>query len=179
MSDIREDDLILVAVLPRRQDREIARLLGWYRIPMVGSPKTVRVDWLVFFQTGAFGSERWSLREYAQVRGVELHPREGLLQADAGHPRAQEPYYKMQIGPLQRLPHPIPAERMRRFTFQFTTGGRLLAAREFRDLRVPGGDEHDALWRLLAERARDNPGRWGEDGRLGEADRPGAARLSR
>jgi hypothetical protein len=44
-------DLVLVAVLKNKRDLEIARLLGWYRIPLKHSPKTVAVEWLAFYQT--------------------------------------------------------------------------------------------------------------------------------
>ena len=41
-------DLVLVAVLNNKRDLEIARVLGWYRIPLKTAPKTVGVDWLAF-----------------------------------------------------------------------------------------------------------------------------------
>lgn len=149
---IQGDDLVLVAVMPTRRDWEIARVLGWYRIPVRNSPKTLRVDWLAFFQTGEFAEERWSVRYTADVRGYEMRERRELLQAEAEHPRAIEPYYKLQLGPVVPLPRPIPAARQRRFTFLYTTGERLLAAREIKDLRVRPGEEHDLLWRILRER---------------------------
>ncbi len=52
---ITPTDLILVCVLPGPRDLEIARLLGWYRIPLRTAPKVVAVDALAFYQPGAFG----------------------------------------------------------------------------------------------------------------------------
>ncbi|MDD5370773.1 MAG: hypothetical protein PHQ40_16955, partial [Anaerolineaceae bacterium] len=78
MSNLPADTaLILVAVLPTAQDLEIARLLGWYRIPLRRAPKVVDVDYLAFYQTAAFGEEqRWQIRHIAPVCGHELTTRE-------------------------------------------------------------------------------------------------------
>ncbi len=152
MAEIYPEDLVLVAIINRPRDLEIARLLGWYRIPLGTAPKTVRVDWLAFYQTAAFGDERWSVRYAAPVRGFELTTRGELLQDEPNHKRAQEPYYKIQLGALLTLPRPIPAGKWRRFTFLYTTGRRLLQANELKDLRVPPSAEHDMLWRMIRER---------------------------
>jgi hypothetical protein len=49
---IHPTSLILVAVLNNPRDLEIARLLGWYRIPLRSAPKVIAVDYLAFYQTG-------------------------------------------------------------------------------------------------------------------------------
>jgi hypothetical protein len=146
------DDLVLVAIIKTPKDLEIARILGWYRIPLQTAPKTVRVDWLAFYQTGAFGDERWSVRYVARVRGFELTTRVDLLRNEADHPRAHEPYYRIQIGGLERLPKPILSGGWKRFTFLFTTGKRLLRAQTLTDLTLPASADRDQLWRLLEER---------------------------
>jgi hypothetical protein len=148
---ILPEDLVLVAVMNKPRDLQIARLFGWYRIPLQTAPKTVRVDWLAFYQTKAFGDERWSVRHVAAVRGFELVTRAELLRDEPDHLRADEPYYKLQIGPLQELPRPIPSRRWRRFTFLYTTGERLLAAKDLKELRLPSSRERDLLWRVLRE----------------------------
>jgi hypothetical protein len=152
MAEIYPDDLVLVAIINRPRDLEIARLLGWYRIPLGTAPKTVRVDWLAFYQTAAFGDQRWAVRYVAPVRGFELTTRGELLQDEPDHKRAQEPYYKIQLGALKTLARPIPAGKWRRFTFLYTTGRRLMQAHELKDLRVPPSAEHDMLWRMIRER---------------------------
>ena len=48
MSQIKPSDLILVAIIPSVRDMEIARLLGWYRIPLRTAPKVIAVDYLAF-----------------------------------------------------------------------------------------------------------------------------------
>ncbi len=159
MTELEVDDLVLVAVCPSPRDLEIARLLGWYRIPLASAPKTLRVDWLAFFLTSAFGEERWSVRYLGAVRGYELRRRNELLQDETDHPRADEPYYRIDLGPLQALARPIPARRWRRLSFLYTTGERLLAANDVRDLNVPMTQADDRLWRLLRERETPKGGR--------------------
>lgn len=149
---MQPEDLVLVAVMNKPRDLQIARLFGWYRIPLQTAPKTVRVDWLAFYQTKAFGDERWSVRYVAAVRGHEMVTRAELLRDEPDHLRANEPYYKLQIGPLQELARPVPSRRWRRFTFLYTTGERLLGATDLKDLRLPSSRERDLLWRVLRER---------------------------
>ena len=146
-------DLILVAFLPQPRDLEIARVLGWYRIPIATAPKIVAVDWLVFYQPASFGeAHRWRIEWAAPVEGHELTTRATLFRDEPNHPHAHETYYKIQLGALQRLPHPIVAQRWKRLTFLYTTGERLLAARTLHDL-VVDGEERRLLWRALRERA--------------------------
>jgi hypothetical protein len=158
MTTIEFDDLILVAILKQPRDLEIARVLGWYRIPIAFTPKTVRVDWIAFYQPASFKQEKWSVRYAAQVQGFELVRRHELLRDEPDHPRADEPYYKLQLGPVVTLPRVIPSQTWRRFTFLYTTGFRLLNARDLRDLRMTTSEEQDELWRILREREMDYAG---------------------
>ena len=145
--------LILVAVVTEPRDLEIARLLGWYRIPLRTAPKVVAVDYLAFYQTGAFGLEKWRIQYICQVLGHELVTRAELIQDEPNHPRAAEEYYKIQIGPLESLPIPILAEKWHRLTFLYTTGAYLHNAHRLNDLVVLSEDRN-TLWRALRERAR-------------------------
>jgi hypothetical protein len=145
--------LILVALVPNPRDMEIARLLGWYRIPLRSAPKVVNVDFLALYQTGVFGeAHRWRIEQIAEVRGQELTTRAELLRDEPDHPRAREEYYKIQVGPLLELPRPILAGRWRRITFLYTTGAQLRTARNINELIVRT-DEREVLWRSLRERA--------------------------
>lgn len=147
------ESLVLVAVLPAQRDLEIARLLGWYRIPLRFAPKVVAVDYLAFYQTGAFGSEeRWQITRFAAVRGHELTTRRELFRDEPDHPRANEEYYKLQIGPLQYLERPLPAGKWKRITFLYTTGALFQTAQTINDL-VVRSEEREVLWRTLRERA--------------------------
>ena len=144
--------LILVAILNDPRDLEIARLLGWYRIPLRSAPKVVAVDYLAFYQTAAFGEEKWRIQHFAPLRGHELTTRLELLRDEPDHPHAQHEYYKIQLGPLGTLPQPIQAEKWRRITFLYTTGEYLLSARTVKDLIV-ADEQRPLLWQALRERA--------------------------
>jgi hypothetical protein len=144
--------LILVAILNDPRDLEIARVLGWYRIPLRSAPKVVAVDYLAFYQTAAFGEDKWRIQYIAPVRGHELTKRAELLRDEPDHPHAQHEYYKIQLGALVSLPEPILADKWRRVTFLYTTGEYLLRAHSVNDL-VVADDERPLLWQALRERA--------------------------
>jgi len=152
---ISETSLVLVCLLPTPRDLEIARLLGWYRIPLRTAPKVVPVDYLAFYQPSAFGERGGQIEFVAEVRGHELTTRGELLKDEANHPHAKEEYYKIQIGGLEKLEQPIMAEKWKRITFLYTTGEYLLKAKTINDL-VVDGDERQILWRSLRERAEND-----------------------
>ena len=148
--------LILIAVMTTPRDLEIARVLGWYRIPLRHAPKVVDVDYLAFYQTANFGEEeRWQIHHVAAVRGHELTTRAELLRDEPGHPRANEEYYKIQLGPVTQLPHPIQANTWRRVTFLYSTGELLRQASTINDL-VVRNESRAVLWQTLRERALNN-----------------------
>jgi len=144
--------LILVCLLPTPRDLEIARLLGWYRIPLRTAPKVVAVDYLAFYQPAAFGERGGQIEYVAQVRGHELTTRGELLKDEADHPRANEEYFKIQLGGLEKLKEPIHSDKWKRLTFLYTTGEYLLNARLLNDL-VVHAEEREILWKTLRERA--------------------------
>ena len=146
-------DLIMVVILPRPRDFEIARLFGWYRIPLKTAPKVISVDYLAFYQTGAFGEKhRWQIESIAPVRGHELTKRKSLFKDEPDHPRANEEYFKIQIGEIIHLLRPIKADSWRRITFFYTTGALLRNASTLQEL-VVSGEERNTLWKSLRERA--------------------------
>jgi hypothetical protein len=149
--------LVLVAVINNPRDLEIARFLGWYRIPLRTAPKVIAVDYLAFYQTGAFGDEKWRIQYIAPVSGHELTTRGELLRSELDHPRAKEEYYKVQLGEIERLPEPVLADSWRRITFLYTTGEYLLRAKKINDLVVQS-DERQILWQALRERAEQGYG---------------------
>jgi hypothetical protein len=118
------------------------------------SPKVIDVDFLAFYQTAAFGADnQWRIESYAEVRGHELVTRAQLFHDEPDHPRANEEYYKIQLGELITLPQPILANEWKRLTFLYTTGELFSKARTLHDL-VVGAEERRDLWRALCERAR-------------------------
>lgn len=162
---LKPTDLVLVCFLPTPRDLEIARILGWYRIPLRTAPKVVAVDYLAFYQPSSFGERGGKIEFIAEVRGHELTTRGELLKDEADHPRANEEYYKIQIGGLGKLKDPVVADKWKRITFLYTTGEYLLNAKTINDL-VIDGDERQILWMSLRERA--------ENEQLYQADLPAA-----
>jgi len=134
-------DRVLVAIMNNRRDFEIARDEGWYRIPAKHAPlSTTEAAILAFYFTKAFGDEKWSIHWYGAVRGHELVHRHDLFPDAPDHPRAEEVYYKLQLGPLIELELPIYSLRWRRITFIETSWDRFSAAEEINDLYASGAD---------------------------------------
>ena len=149
-----ETALVLVAILPSQRDFDIARLFGWYRIPLKSAPKVISVDYVAFYQTKSFGdAERWQIAYLAEILGHELTRRRDLIRDEPDHPRAHEEYFKLQIGPLQQLEKPIPAGDWKRITFFYTTGEMFQSAQTVNDLVIKSQDEREVLWHTLRERA--------------------------
>ena len=152
---LKPTDLILVCLLPTPRDMEIARLLGWYRIPLKSAPKVVSVDYLAFYQPASFGERGGQVEYIAQVRGHELTTRGELLKDESDHPRAKEEYFKLQLGGLEKLKEPIKTDKWKRLTFLYSTGEYLLNAKTLNDLVVEG-EERNLLWKNLRERAEND-----------------------
>ncbi len=152
--DLSNESLILVAYLPSPKDLEIARMLGWYRIPLRTSPKMIEVDYFAFFQGGSFSEDhRWQIEYIAEYQGHELTTRADLLRDEPNHPRAREEYYKVQLGTMIRLNKPITAGKWKRLTFLYTTGEMINSATTLYDL-VLEDSEREVLWKSLRERAQ-------------------------
>ncbi|MDO9546948.1 MAG: hypothetical protein Q7J07_09420 [Pelolinea sp.] len=145
--------LILTAIIPTPRDLEIARILGWYRIPFRFAPKIVQVDYIAFYQPAVFGEgHSHCIETVAAVQGVELTTRKEIIREEPDHPRADEEYYKIQLGPLIELDRPIRAGKWKRITFLYTTGNYLSNAETINDL-VVRSNERKILWRSLREKA--------------------------
>ena len=148
LEDIDADARVLIAVINRPRDLAAARDEGWYRVPLARAPRALHAEYLAFYQTGAFGAERWAVRYLAAVHAVGLALRAALLPEETGHPRAAQRYYRFALGPLLALPAPVPSRRLRRITFIPTTLGQLLRARDVVELWHPPEDAGgwDAIW---------------------------------
>lgn len=143
---------VLVVVVNNPEDLHRAAAEGWYRIPQRRAPRRIGADYLAFYQTGAFKSqaEAQTVTYYAPTRRYRLLTRRELLPDEPEHPRADDYYYRIEIGPLQRLDNPVPAERLRRVTFIHTTLDRLLTATDVTELFVLD-TPFDQLWSALRE----------------------------
>jgi hypothetical protein len=147
------EDRVLVAVITRPRDFEAVRDLGWYRVPEEKAPRGIFSEYIAFYFTAAFGERAYAVHYYARRLGHELVTRRELLPDEADHPRAEERYYKLQLGPLQEREQPIVSQRWRRITFIHTTWDRFQAAEEINDLFVEGGEFVDRLYHALRDSA--------------------------
>ncbi|HWS24395.1 MAG TPA: hypothetical protein VN226_08200 [Anaerolineales bacterium] len=150
---IEPSSLIMVCVLPKPKDLDIARLFGWYRIPLRSAPKVISVDYLAFYQPSSFTQAKNRIDFLAKVRGHELTTRKELIREEVEHPHANEEYFKIQLGQLEKLDKPIMAGSWKRFSFFYTTGEYLQQAEELKDLIVRTNDRL-TLWKALNERAQ-------------------------
>jgi hypothetical protein len=141
---------VLVAVVNNREDLRRAASEGWYRIPQRRAPTRVGADYLAFYQTGAFRGEPevQTITYYAAIRRYQLLTRAELLPDQPDHPRANDYYFRIEIGSLMRLDRPVAAAKARRLTFVNTTFDQLLSAQDVTDL-YGKDDAFSALWHAL------------------------------
>ena len=149
---------VLVAIMNNRRDFALTRDEGWYRIPVKRVPeRAIGAPVLAFYQTAVFGEEKWAVNYYALTTAWEIVKRRELFPAEPDHPRADEDYYKVHLGPFQRLPRRIPSRKWRRITFIVTFWERLFQAEEINEL-IHGTIWEEKLWAafrkagILAER---------------------------
>lgn len=145
------EDRVLVAYMPRPSDFALLQKEGWYRIPQEHAPKGLFADYVAFYFGRSFTAEKWSICYYAPQVGHELVTRRELLPHEDNHPRADALYYKVQLGPLQKLKRPIVSLHWRRITFLHTTWDRFCDAAEINDLFVEGGEYVDRLYTTLRD----------------------------
>lgn len=145
------DDRVLVAYMPKPSDFTILQQQGWYRIPQQSAPKGIFAEYIAFYFGRHFGPQKWSICYVAPQLGHELLHRRTLLPHQPTHPRANQLYYKIQLGPLQPLPRPIISLRWRRITFIHTTWDRLMDASEISHLFVKGAGYVDRQQTVLRE----------------------------
>ena len=152
---------VLVAVMNNREDWRRVAEEGWYRIPQRRAPRRIGADFLALYQTGAFrrSGEAHTVTYFAPTRRYQLLTRAEMMPQEADHPRAQDYYFRIEVGPLERLMRPVPAATMRRITFIHTTLARLLHADDVRDLFLQD-DPFERLWQALRDaRLRPLPNR--------------------
>ncbi len=129
-----QDTTVLVAIVPRLVDWQHIVNEGWYHIPLAKAPARIAVDRLAFYHPGCFSQTRHTISYYADVLGYSLCSRRELFPQQSDHPRADAPYYRLNLGPVEPLPWPVRAARLRRIAFIRTTWELLLQAEDITDL---------------------------------------------
>jgi very-short-patch-repair endonuclease len=139
----------LIGMVREKRDVTIARTEHWYRIPVRSAPEIVKSDaltTLALYQTKAFGDDKYTVRWWGDVERISIKKRVEMLPEEEAHPRAEEPYYMIQLRkPLQELPKPIVSLIPRRNPFILTTRERLRDAKDFNDLFC-GSPLEERLW---------------------------------
>ncbi len=146
------EDRVLIAYMPDPADFFLLQKEGWYRIPLKHAPKGLHAEYYAFYFGRDFGPKKWAIHNYARQLGHELVTRRDLFPDQADHPRADEFYYRVSLGPLEEREEPIVSLRWRRITFMHTTWDRFMDAREIGDLMVEGGDYVDRIYATLKDR---------------------------
>ena len=156
------DDLVLVALLNNQPDLARARDDHWYRIPVRHAPdRAIAAPWIAFYQTKAFGDEKWTVTYYAAALAWDVTTRRDLIPTEPDHPRANEQYYRIGLGPLHALAHPIPSRSWKRITFIVTHWAQIVRAWDVSDLLEENALER-GLWSALEKlrAVRDDDEEW-------------------
>ena len=110
-------DWLLIGLIPTPADLERARQ-GWYRLPEASAPAILaECRALAFYQPRTFGAERWQIASWAEIQTIERLLRRDLLPDEPHHRRADEPYLKINLGPLYSVEPPLKSQKGRRLLF--------------------------------------------------------------
>lgn len=156
------EDTVLVAYVPNPADFTRIQKERWYRIPVAQGPKGIYADYIAFYFGHNFGTQKWGIHYYGAIRGHELVRRVDLFPDQAAHRRAQDMYFKLQLGEIRCRGEPIVSLRWRRVLFLHTTWDRFCSAKEIRDLTTAGqslSDRHLSL-REMRQLYLNRPGRF-------------------
>lgn len=129
------EDTVLVAVMTRKKDFEIAQTQLWYRIPVDKMSKGVAFNYVAFFFSKRAFKEQSGIHYFAKYDGRhELKTRLDLLPDEPKHKNAHKHYYQLQFESLRAKDPPISNSSKRRFAFMYTTWDRFVKAETLSDL---------------------------------------------
>ncbi|MFP4323102.1 MAG: hypothetical protein ACLFTK_11670 [Anaerolineales bacterium] len=128
------EDRVLVGVIKRKKDFQMAQEQGWYRIPQGNASKGIHAEYIAFFFSRAFGEHNGAIHYYARRTGLELATRRDLLPDEPYHKHAEAIYHKLTFRELKAKVPPIRNEPQRRFSFIYTTWDRFIQAETINDL---------------------------------------------
>lgn len=148
------EDAVLVGVVSRKRDFEIARDQHWYRVPSKQAPNGITAKYIALFFSSAktFGEQASTISYYAEIAGYELARRRDLLPDESPHERDDEEYYKVQFRELiERTPPIANKPKPHRFAFIYTTWDRFEQAQHIRDLYSQGDYFVDRVFHALKQ----------------------------
>jgi hypothetical protein len=162
------EDRVLVGVINRKRDLHYAQAENWYRIPQKRMPRGVNAEYIAFFLSRAFKERNGGIYYFAERRGLELAYRKDLMPKEADHPRANDVYYKIQIGDLIEKAPPVLNVSRRTIGFVYTTWDRFVSAETISDLYSKDDYFVDRIYHALREKGITPERTW-------QAEYPGVA----
>ncbi len=138
---------VLAAIVKRKRDLTILQEEGWYRIPVGTAPKRWPPRWIAFYQGAQWGQE-CGINYYAPVENIRRALRRELFPNEITSQRSDKAYFKVFLGPLQKLEPPLRGRRPRVIVFIPTTWRKFITADEINDLYDDSPLE-DLLWAEL------------------------------
>lgn len=127
------DDRVLIGVIKRKKDFQIAHRCNWYRIPQRQLPRGLNAEYLALFLSGKpFRERSGTVAYFARITGLELARRSDLLPDESQ--RSNDLYYKVQFRELIQRDPPIANLPARSVSFIRTTWDRFISAETISDL---------------------------------------------
>ncbi len=157
------EDRVLVGVINRKRDFELAQREHWYRIPRDRAPRSIDAEYIAFYFSRSFGAQNGGIHYFAARTGHELVRRRDLIPAEADHKRADRLYYKLQRGDLQQKTPPILNPTRRPISFLFTTWDRFITARTIPDLYSKADWFVERVAQVLKAAGIESDQRWQEE----------------
>ncbi len=145
------EDRVLVGVINRKRDLDHVRHDHWYRIPAGHAVRGIHAEYLAFYLSRAFGDQNGAIHYYARRTGHELVRRRDLLPDEAAHRRADDWYYKIQLGELRDRNPPIQNPARRAVVFIYTTWDRFSVAEQIADLYSTADSFVDRVFYALSD----------------------------
>ncbi len=143
----------LVAIARTRESFARAVDEHWYHLPLDKAPPALRagqVQTVAFYLPGSFGAEAFQVTYAAPLLATATMTRRELFPHEPDHPRAGVEYMRLSLGEVERLPRPIPSQRLRRIVVFTTTRAKLEAATEINDL-FHASPLEDRVWDELKQ----------------------------
>jgi hypothetical protein len=154
------EDRVLVGVVNRKRDLDTILTERWYRIPVSQMPRGVNAEYIAFFLSGPFKERNGAVHYFAECRGVELVRRRDILPDEPRHSRADEQYYKVQLGPIECKNPPVKNTTRRSLAFVYTTWDRFVHAETILDLYSDDTKYVDRVYYTLSEAGMKHDRSW-------------------
>jgi hypothetical protein len=128
------EDRVLVGVISSKRDLNLMLKERWYRIPHARAPRSIDAEYLAFYLSSGVYEKNGAIHYFARRTGYELTRRRDLLPKQPTHPRANDLYYKLELGEVHEKVPPITNPTARAISFIYTTWDRFVSAATIADL---------------------------------------------